>query len=84
MSVRFIQEDGVCGWTLSDAEHEEYQRYREREPLVQKLIARLDPDDPIENSDFIEPGWVREMEGDARAVRDFKLSPSAAEGDESA
>lgn len=49
------------------------QYFIDREPLVQRLIARLDPDDPIEPTDIIEHGWVREMEGDARAVRDFKL-----------
>ena len=61
----------------------ELQRFREREPVVQRLIERLDPDNPIGPEDYVARGWVREMEDEARRLRDFDLSvkcPSQADG----
>jgi hypothetical protein len=51
--------------------------FEEREPLVQRLIQHIDPDSPI-GSDGATSGWTREVEKNARAVRDFPLQPSAA------
>ena len=45
----------------------------EREPMVQRMIDRIDPDDPIDYGDPISHGWMREMESDARALRDFEV-----------
>lgn len=52
----------------------ELQRYREREPLVQALLKV--------SADTACSWW--DCKDAAEAVRDFKLSASAAEGDESA
>lgn len=62
-----MQNGTIRMWVEKRGEHDELQRFREREPLVQALVKAVD------DIDSYDLGAAAELA--AKAVRDFKVTP---------
>jgi len=69
-----MQDGSIKMWVEKRGEFEELKRFREREKLVQRLLRKIAPDDPLTN-EAPSPHWARAVEQLARDVESFDLNP---------